>query len=441
MKDVRVVIIGGYGGMGRMFASLFKQEGCKVVVTGPTESKGVKASEELGVVYERDNIKAASNADVVVVTVPIERTFETICEVAPHVPDGGFLMDLTSVKQEPCRLMAEHSSDKVEVCGTHPIFGPRVGRIDGQVFVLTPVRGVKWIEWLKGILDKHRARVFESTPSEHDEIMAIVQGLTHFAYISLGKTLQELDFDIRRSRNFSSPVYELMLDMIGRIIGQDPHLYAEIQMQNPRLPEVEKKFIETSQKLAKLVSSKNEPEFVSIMAAAARHFDDVDRAMGRSDKAISSLVSELEKLKESVGGVICLEHIYSGKKHLGVVESVTPDEVSLSDGGRKFTLKLSNVRVLGDAERIEFMREKYSTVSRDYSVVFDERVSEEFVSSLLIEHDENLTGVIVKDVFKGEKIGAGRKSVCFGVEMINEGLRERDASVREFLEKIGGVLR
>lgn len=441
MGGTRVAIIGGYGGMGRIFANLFKDEGCDVVITGPTESKGVAAAEELKVEYAKDNKKAASESDVVVITVPLEVTAKTIKEVAPHVRESGFLLDLTSVKEEPCKLMAEHAKTGVEVCGTHPIFGPRVGKIDGQVFVLTPVRGSKWLAWLKDILVKHRARVYESTPKEHDEIMAVVQGLTHFAYISLGKTLEELDFDIKKSRNFSSPIYELMLDMVGRIIGQDPHLYAEIQMQNPKVPSVHEKFIETAKKLSQTVKNKDEAGFVSAMAAAAKHFDDVDRAMGRSDKAISSLVSELENLEKSIGKEICLQHIYSGKKHLGVVKDVKPDDVVLSEGGKEFSLKLSNVRVLGWRDRLAFKREKYGEVSRDYSAVFSEGVSEEFMAKLLTEHDENIAGVSVKDVFRGPKVGDGKKSVCFGVSMINANLKDRDTAVREFIQKIGGVLR
>jgi len=52
--------------------------------------------------------------------------------------------------------------------------------------------------------------------------MAVVQGLTHFNYISIGKTLEKLSFNVRESRKYSSPIYDLMLDMVGRIIGQNP---------------------------------------------------------------------------------------------------------------------------------------------------------------------------------------------------------------------------
>jgi len=434
-------IIGGYGGMGRIFARFFKDEGFKVCISGPTESKGIKAAEELGVEYIRDNVKAVENADVVMVTVPIDITVNVIKEVGPHIKEGALLLDDTSVKKEPCKAMEKFSGKNVEVIGTHPVFGPRVGSIDGQIFVLTPIRGSKWLGWLQEKLETHKARVVVSTPEEHDRIMAVVQGLTHFTYISTGKTLQELGIDVKKSRQFSSPIYELMLDMIGRIIGQDPKLYAEIQMQNPEVLKVHKVFIKTAEKLSSIVRKKDEKHFVELMVDSAKHFGDVDRAMGRSDKAIFSLVSELDRLKNSIGQELCLIHIYSGKMHLGIVKSVTPDEVVLEDNGKEFTLKLSNIQVLRNSERIKHKAERFGSTLRDFSIVFEEKADENFLSDLLAKINENILNVKVKDVYKGEKLGKGKKSVCFAVELINQDAKKTEKSITEFFEKIGGTLR
>jgi prephenate dehydrogenase len=437
----KVAIIGGYGGMGRLLATLFKSEGCPVTLTGPTPEKGEAAARELGVEYTRDNAAAAKAADIVVVTVPIAATAETIRQVAPLVRPGGMIMDLTSIKEEPCRLMASFAPEGVEVVGTHPVFGPRVGSVDGQVFVLTPVRGVKWADWLRGVLLRHNARVVESTPEEHDEVMAVVQGLTHYTYICIGKTLKDLDFDVKRSRQFSSPVYDLMLDMVGRIIGQDPHLYAEIQMQNPRNPGIHDVFLSAADEVSSAVKERREKDFVRMMADAARHFGDTERSMGRSDKAIGSLVSELKALQDSVGREICLRHIYSGAVHIGVVVHVSAEEVELSSGGRSSRLKLSNLQVMSREECSAQKRRKYGTVKRDFSVVLNESADDGFLCALLCEHCPCAVLAQVKDVFRGEKIGSGRKSVCFSVEMIQDDLKANEASVAEFFRGIGGSLR
>jgi prephenate dehydrogenase len=440
-KKIKITILGGYGGMGRFFAVLFQKEGFDVTINGPDELTGKKVAEEIGAEFEKDHIQAVKDAEIVIVSVPIKVTLDVIKEVAPHVKKGSLLMDVTSVKEKPCEYMDKYAPAGVEVIGTHPMFGHRVPGLEGQVFILTTIRSKKWLPWLKDFLTKHKARVYESTPREHDHVMAVVQGLTHFAYISIGKTLADMDFDVKESRKFSSPIYELMLDMVGRIIGQSPELYASIQMSNAQIPHIHKVFLQTAEELSKAVREKNQTEFVKTMRAAAQNFDDLDRAMGRSDKAINALAEEINHLKESVGKEIALKHIYSGSIHLGVVKSMNPEAVTLDEYGKKSVLKISNIEILSDQERIKCKKEKLGAVSRDYSYVFNEKTSEEFIAKLLLSYDENITNLKIKDVYQGKKLGEGRKSICFGIEIINHEVKDTEKKIKHFFESIGGAAR
>lgn len=436
--DCKVAVIGGYGGMGRIFSELFKSHGCEVTICGPTVSKGEKAALEFGVKYSKNNVETAAKSDIVVITVPIQYTEQTIMEVAPHVKSGALLMDLTSVKSWPCELMDKYAKAGVEVLGTHPVFGPRVGKLDGQVMVLTPIRGEYWLKWFREILIKNNAKIVDSNPKEHDEVMAVVQGLTHFAYISVGKTLYDLNIDVKRTRDFSSPIYDLMLDMVGRIIGQDPHLYAEIQITNPQVQKIHEHYLNAAKELSEAVRNKDEEQFVKYMVAASKHFDDTERAMGRSDKAIGSLVAELKKLKKSIGKPILLKHIYSKKLHAGIVESVTADEVKLSDNK---TLKLSNLRILDEQKLKEYNVKKYGTIKRDFSYVHPEQTDENFISHLVETNIADIVSVTVKEVFRGEKIGKEQKSVCYAIEFISYDIQNSDAQIKDFFAKLGSIQR
>lgn len=427
--------------MGKFFAKLFKDEGFEVTITGPNEIIGRETAKKLNVRYEKDNVTAAKNSDITIISVPVEVTEKVIKEVAPNLKENSLLMDFTSIKEKPCAAMEKFAGKGVEIIGTHPIFGPRTISLEGQVFVITPTRTKKWLKWLREFLKKHKARIFETTPEEHDSVMAVVQGLTHFTYISIGKTLEELDFDIKESRNFSSPIYELMLDMVGRILGQDPGLYAEIQMENPKSLEVHKVFLKTANELSSVISKKDRERFIEIMTGAARHFDDVDRAMGRSDKAISSLLSEIDYLNNSIGKELCLRHIYSGNVHLGIIQSVSPDIVTLKDSNKIFELKLSNIQILSDEERIKHKVKKFGKIARDFSIIFNEDVDEKFVSELLKNNNENIISAEIKDVYKDKKLGSGKKSICFRVEIINRNIQDVEKSIVEFFRKIGGRLR
>jgi len=342
--------------------------------------------------------------------------------------------------------MVEFSKNGVEVIGMHPMFGPKVPGLEGQVVVLAPMRPssgntYKWVPFLLEFLNKHKAKIIESTPEEHDTVISVVQGLTHFTYISVGKTLKDLNFDIKKSRQFASPIYALMLDMVGRIIGQDPHLYASIQMTNPRVLDIHKAFFKSAKELSKIVKNQDHDKFVEYMSDAAKHFDDVDAAMGKSSKAVASLVAELNQLKESLGKEIALQHVYSKNVHIGMVKSVDPEFVVINEYGKENKLKISNIKILDDGKRIEFKIKKFGSVERDFSYIFDKGVDEEFLCELLKNYNENIISVKIKDVYSGEGIPEGKKSICFGAGMINSEIKNTENVINKFLERVGGKLR
>ena len=138
---------------------------------------------------------------------------------------GSLLMDLTSIKVKPVEAMRKFTPSDVEILGTHPMFGPTISTIRGQTVILVPVKGrsEKWFPVIKELFEESGAHVEITTAVEHDRLVSVVQGLTHFAYISIGTTIDRLDFDVKRSRKFVSPVYDIMLDFVGRILGQNPY--------------------------------------------------------------------------------------------------------------------------------------------------------------------------------------------------------------------------
>jgi prephenate dehydrogenase len=435
---MRIAIIGGTGNFGRIFAKLFKEEGHDVVITGRNIPKGEKVADEIGVEFTNDNCKAAREADIVVISVYIENTVEVIKEVAPHVRPGCLLMDLTSVKVEPCEAMVKYADPEVEIIGTHPMFGPRITSLEGQTFILTPIRTKKWESFLLDFLERQKAKVYITTPEEHDQIMSVVQGLTHFAYISVASTLKELGVDVKYSKKFASPIYGLMLDLIARIVGQSPQLYAAIQMHNPNVREVHESFIEQATRLKDIVAKKDVGAFIKVMAESARHLGDIDAAMGRSDKAILALTEELKKLSRAVGEEVALKHLYSGAIHVGRIKEVGPDRVILQKpNGREVSLKLSNIELLDHEALNKWKLENLPRMKRDFSVVLDENASEEVIREVIMASDERIASVSLLDVYKGKQIPKGKKSITLRVEAVDFDFKK----IEKLLMGLGGVLR
>ena len=63
-------------------------------------------------------------------------------------------------------------------------------------------------------------------------------------------------------------------------------------------------------------------EFVEIALRATKHMGDITNALGRSDKAIAALNYEYVYLNQFIGKEVGLKHIYSGKIHVGILESL-----------------------------------------------------------------------------------------------------------------------
>ncbi|MHC4129805.1 MAG: prephenate dehydrogenase/arogenate dehydrogenase family protein [Planctomycetota bacterium] len=115
-----VAVIGGHGAMGKCMAKLFADLGHAVMLS-PEE--------------------AASVADVVLISVPIDVTVDVIRRLGPRVRNDALLMDVTSIKTGPVEAML--AACQAEVVGTHPLFGPSVHSLQGQRIVVTPARGAR----------------------------------------------------------------------------------------------------------------------------------------------------------------------------------------------------------------------------------------------------------------------------------------------------------
>ncbi|AKB26770.1 Prephenate and/or arogenate dehydrogenase (unknown specificity) [Methanosarcina siciliae T4/M] len=414
----KVLILGGTGEMGQWFTRFFKERGYEVTVWG--KGGKVEVARKLNVPFASDLDATIPENDIVIVSVPINATEETIAEVAPKMKAGSLLMDFTSIKVKPVEAMQRFAPAGVEILGTHPMFGPTIPTIRGQTVILVPVkeRSEKWFPVMRQLFEEGGAHVEITTAAEHDRLVSVVQGLTHFAYISIGTTIDRLDFDIKKSRKFVSPVYSIMLDFVGRILGQNPYLYALIQMENPGVLEVHEAFIEECEELSGLVRAHDEEGFVRKMKAAARKYDDTAHALRRSDKLINSRITEYETILNSVGKVCGFSHVYSGKIHVGTVEKVGPNEVILTKLASKgsaphiknkfIKLKLENLRLLSESELREWRKENLVHSVRDISVLIPEGADPEIVLGA-VKTNKHLVACQISDIYSGTE-GTGSKN-------------------------------
>jgi len=431
--NMKIGIIGGTDGLGKTLVYYFRDE-FDVTITARDHKKGQKVADELNVNYIESNKELASSSDMLIISVPINNTPSVIREVAPFMRKDSVMIDVTSVKEEPLKTMEENLPDNVEYIPTHPVFGPRTTELDNQVIVLTAPKKGKWYKKVYDYLASKNMRIIETTAEHHDYMMSIVQVLTHFSFISTASAMEKLKVDINETEDYESPIYNLMIDMIARIVSQNPYLTYYIQTMNNNGPKIRKAFSEAADELREAIDNKDDEKFVEIAINATKNMGDIQNALGMSDKAISALSHEYSLLNESIGKEIALKHIYSGKVHIGVLEKVD-SKTAVLDNGTK--LRIANVEILSDEELHQWKLDNNKWKKQSISCVFSENVTPNIIVETL-EKVEDVINVVLTDIYDGPQIDEGFKSLTFEVTALS---KESINNVKNILTGFGGVIR
>ncbi|WP_227541515.1 prephenate dehydrogenase dimerization domain-containing protein [Klebsiella pneumoniae] len=75
------------------------------------------------------------------------------------------------------------------------------------------------------------ARLHRISAVEHDQNMAFIQALRHFATFAYGLHRRKRMYVLSNCWR-SRPIYRLELAMVGRLFARDPQLYADIIMSS-----------------------------------------------------------------------------------------------------------------------------------------------------------------------------------------------------------------
>lgn len=279
--------------MGRWFASFLARDGQEVVIAGRNEKNLGKVKKQLGVEATTDLATAVKGAKVVLLSVPIDSFEGVVKQLQPHLRPGQVVLDITSVKTMPVAVMHKYLG-ACSVLGTHPVFGPGAKGIRHQNVVLTPTNEQEkaLAEKIGRYLEGHGARVSLMSPRQHDEMIAIILGLSHFIAIVAADTL--LNFkQLKQMAAVGGPTYKVLLTLAESVLTEDPELYASLQMNLPRMPEIEALFLKSSQAWLDIVKNKDKPEFVSRMNTLKEKMRRTDPDFGRSYEAMYKLLEGL----------------------------------------------------------------------------------------------------------------------------------------------------
>jgi len=289
---MRVAIIGGSGKMGRWLTKFLSKDGHEVIITGRNEAKLLEAKKQLDVETTTDNVGAVGKAEVIIISVPIDNFEGVVKQICPHTRPEQAIIDITSIKAFPIKIMHKHIRTGV-VLGAHPMFGPGAKIITNRSVVLTPTNEKEktLAQKITGYLESKGAMVTTMSPDEHDEMMGVVLGLSHFIAIASADTLLSLD-KLKQMRAIGGSTFKLLLTLTESVLSEEPKLYTSLQMNLPNIAEIEKLFQSKAKAWADLVESKDKEKFAQKMNALKDRLSQIDPEFGKAYQDMYKLVED-----------------------------------------------------------------------------------------------------------------------------------------------------
>ncbi len=289
---MKIAIIGGSGKMGRWFASFLLKDGNEVIITGRNQRKLLEAKRQLGVEVAT-NVEAVNRADAILISVPIDNFEEVVEQIKPYTHPEQVIIDITSIKVFPVEVMHKHIKTGV-VLGAHPVFGPGARDIANHSFILTPTNKEEraMAEKIRQYLEMRGAKVTLMTPHEHDELMAVILGLSHFIAIVSADTLLGID-RLNQMRAIGGTTSEVLLTLAESAVSENPEFYASLQMNLPNMMEIEKLFQQRVKTWADLVENKDKQGFVRRMNALRNRLEKADPDFRKAYENMYKMVERL----------------------------------------------------------------------------------------------------------------------------------------------------
>ncbi len=170
-------------------------------------------------------------ADVVVFVLPLQSIASVIQALVPLSRPNQLWIDVASLKHDVVTHMLE---SQAEVVGLHPLCRPPSQlTLSGERIAVVRARLDQWTDFVDRVLGALQVEIVETTTEEHDMMMSLVQVLPHLTSLIFLLTLEKLDANLGRCREFATPLFTNILQASERFAINDPELVTAIQFLNP----------------------------------------------------------------------------------------------------------------------------------------------------------------------------------------------------------------
>ena len=244
----QVAVVGAAGKMGSWFTSYFARRGLDVSAYDINQ-KMLKTRPDVKV--QKSLLHCIENADLVLVSVPVQKTPQAIKECTKNMKDGAIIAEISSVKDKTFAALKKTPINLRPLC-IHPMFGPGASKKVDLRVLLVPVRNEKIeLKIANEIFENANVMVLPNA-KQHDKSIAIVLGLTYFANIVFAKVMSSGN-NISMLKQVSGTTFGLQSLIAESILTEEPELVIALIRENTYAKRYISDYLKAAGALARLV--------------------------------------------------------------------------------------------------------------------------------------------------------------------------------------------
>ncbi len=235
MKNVYVIGIGLIGGS--MALDIKKLYPETTIYGIDSNESHLNEALELHVVDEKASLRDISNADLLVLSVPVDASLQIVDDVLNNISDTTLVIDVGSTKQVFCKAVSNHPNRR-NLLAMHPIAGtehsgPKAainGLFKNKTNIICEVEktAFKLQEKALKLFSDLGLRIRYMNPEAHDKHIAYVSHLSHISSFMLGKTVIDKERNERDIFDMAGSGFESTV----RLAKSSPEMWTPIFKQN-----------------------------------------------------------------------------------------------------------------------------------------------------------------------------------------------------------------
>lgn len=234
-KNIYIIGVGLIGGS---IAKDVKKLNPEIKIYGiDSRSEHLDEALALGIIDEKANLEDVKDAEMVIVSIPVDATVKLLPQILDLVSEDTLVMESGSTKALICKTVENHPKRR-NFLATHPIAGtefsgPKAaleGLFKGKTNIICEVEktAFKLQERALAIFQIMGMRIRYMNPEAHDKHIAYVSHLSHISSFMLGKTVIEKEKNERDIFDLAGSGFESTV----RLAKSSPDMWTPIFKQN-----------------------------------------------------------------------------------------------------------------------------------------------------------------------------------------------------------------